>query len=241
MDAADSLTLEAPVGAVDPMLATRLTLIRHGQTDWNQGGRIQGHLDIPLNALGQQQAQCMGAALADSGIDAIYSSDLARAWDTAKALQARTQIALMPEPGLRERSFGRLQGQTLEEMFAQDPVLAVAFQTRDPQYQPPEGESMIEFRDRVLSTVYRLAQQHAGEHIALVAHGGVLDMLYRDAMGLDLQAPRNWAIDNTSVHRLLWTSEGLRLLAWGDVSHLAELAAQQASTGAADVMQKNYL
>lgn len=241
MDAADSLTLDVPAGATDPLLATRLTFIRHGQTDWNHGGRIQGHLDIPLNALGLQQAQCMGAALADNGIDAIYSSDLARAWDTAKALQAHTQIPLVAEQGLRERSFGRLQGQTLEEMFAQDPVLATAFQTRDPQYQPPEGESMLEFRKRVLDTVYRLAQQHPGEHIAIVAHGGVLDMVYRDAVGLDLQAQRSWTIDNTSVHRLLWTSEGLRLLAWGDVSHLAELAAMHANSGAADVMQKNYL
>lgn len=218
--------------AHDPQACTRLTLIRHGETDWNASGRIQGHTDVALNAHGLEQARRMGAALASSDLDALYSSDLARAWQTAQALQAATGLAPRAEPGLRERCFGTLQGQTLSEICAQDPVLAAAFQTRDPAYCPPAGESMLAFRARVLATVDALAAAHAGQHIALVAHGGVLDMLYRHANGLDLQAARSWVIDNTSVHRLLWSPEGLTLLAWGDVAHL-----DQPSVPASDVLE----
>ncbi|THU03807.1 histidine phosphatase family protein [Lampropedia puyangensis] len=226
------------------MAVTRLTLIRHGETAWNQGGRIQGHMDIPLNARGQEQAERMAVALDGSDMVTIYSSDLSRAWQTAQALHNQIGAPLLADQGLRERCFGVLQGQTLAEMFAKNPHLATAFQTRDPHYQPPEGESMVVFRKRVLETVYRLAQRHCGQHIAVVAHGGVLDMLYRDAVGLDLQTQRSWVIDNTSVHRLLWTSQGLQLLAWGDVTHLdgmSTVEVKQGSVASEDVMKKHYL
>lgn len=208
--------------------STRLTLIRHGQTAWNQDGRIQGHIDIALNAHGQRQAQAMAQALADEAdIACIYSSDLARAWQTAQALQARLGKPLQAEAGLRERCFGQLQGLSVAQICAQDPQRARAFQSRDPDYQPPQGESLRQFAQRAWACVWRLAAAHAGQHIALVTHGGVLDVLYRQATGLDLQAARSWSIENTSIHRLLCTPQGLCLLAWGDVAHLDALPAPQ--------------
>ncbi|WP_331396814.1 histidine phosphatase family protein [Lampropedia cohaerens] len=207
-----------------PMAATRLTLIRHGETDWNHSARIQGHTDIPLNARGRQQAGRMAQALADSAPDVIYSSDLQRAWQTAQALQETTSAPLLPNADLRERCFGVLQGQTIEQICAQDATLAKAFKSRDAAYRPPGGESMQMFRDRVLHAVDQLAARHAGQHIVLVAHGGVLDILYRHAAGLDLQVSRSWVIENTSIHRMLWAAGTLTLLAWGDVAHLDALA-----------------
>lgn len=206
-----------------PHASTRLTLIRHGETAWNQDRRIQGHTDVPLNPQGLAQAQCMAQALADSDIDAIYSSDLARAWQTAQALHQRSHKPLQAHAGLRERHFGRWQGLTLEALRTQAPEQAQAFHARDPHYQPPEGESLLRLQARVLAAIATLAAAHLGGHIAIVSHGGVLDTLYRQATGLPLDAPRTWAIDNTSIHRMLWTPQHLRLLAWGDVGHLQAL------------------
>jgi len=79
---------------------------------------------------------------------------------------------------------------------------------------------LIALRDRVLATVDELASRHVGEQIALVAHGGVMDVLYRAATRLDLQAPRTWLLPNTAVNRLLWTPQGLSLVGWADTTHL---------------------
>jgi probable phosphoglycerate mutase len=89
---------------------------------------------------------------------------------------------------------------------------------------PPQGgESLLTLRERIVNTVNELASRHPGQQIVVVAHGGVLDILYRAATRLDLQAPRTWGLTNTAVNRLLWTSEGLSLVGWGDTSHLEVL------------------
>jgi probable phosphoglycerate mutase len=84
-------------------------------------------------------------------------------------------------------------------------------------------------RDRIVTTVNELAVRHPGEQIVLVAHGGVLDILYRAATHLDLQAPRTWSLTNTAVNRLLWTPAGLSLVGWGDTSHLEALGKDETS------------
>ena len=181
------------------MDATRIIAIRHGETSWNATGRIQGHTDIPLNATGQAQAQQAAQALADETLTAIYSSDLQRAWQTAQALVAQSR----PEDSHRWRK--------------RDPHLVF----------PGGGESLLQLRERIAATVQRLAQQHVGEQIALIAHGGVMDILYRLATQQDLQAPRTWALTNTAINRLLWTPQGLSLVGWGDVRHLAPGALEE--------------
>ena len=106
------------------MDATRIIAIRHGETAWNVDSRLQGHLDIPLNDVGLWQARQAALALADEPIDAIYSSDLQRAWVTAQAIAETTQAPLTAHQGLRERSFGVLQGHTFEELEAKEPEQA---------------------------------------------------------------------------------------------------------------------
>lgn len=211
-----------------PMDATRIIAIRHGETSWNATGRIQGHTDIPLNATGQAQAQQAAQALADETLAAIYSSDLQRAWQTAQALATTTQTALHPEPGLRERCFGVFEGRTFAEVAQSHPEDSLRWRKRDPHLVfPGGGESLLQLRERIAATVQRLAQQHVGEQIALIAHGGVMDILYRLATQQDLQAPRTWALTNTAINRLLWTPQGLSLVGWGDVRHLAPGALEE--------------
>lgn len=202
------------------MDATRIIAIRHGETAWNVNSRLQGHLDIPLNDVGLWQARRAALALADEPIDAIYSSDLQRAWVTAQAIAETTQAPLTARQGLRERSFGVLQGHTFEELEAKEPEQAYRWRKRDPAFAPEGGESLIALRERITATTHALAAQHVGGQIVLVAHGGVLDVLYRAATRQDIQAPRTWQLGNAAINRLLWTPDGLSLVGWADTQHL---------------------
>ena len=203
------------------MDATRLIVVRHGETAWNVDTRIQGHLDIPLNATGLWQARQLGDALAGEAISAIYTSDLLRARTTAQAVADATGAALVDEPGLRERAFGSFQGRTFAEVETEHPEQARRWRQRDPDYAPDGGESLRVLRERVVDTTHRLAARHPGELVLLVTHGGVLDVLYRAATRQDIQAPRTWQLGNAAINRLLWThGHGLSLVGWADTQHL---------------------
>ena len=200
--------------------ATRILAIRHGQTAWNAARRIQGHTDIELDALGRWQADRLAEALAGQPLDAVYSSDLARARQTAAPLAERAGLTLRIDAGLRERGFGDFEGLSFVQVEQRWPEQAERWRRRDPDFGPGGGEVLREFRDRVADAVERLAQAHRGQCIALVTHGGVLDLLYREATRLALDAPRTWQLANAGINRLLHASEGLVLVGWGDVGHL---------------------
>lgn len=209
---------------------TRIIAVRHGETAWNKDGRIQGHLDIPLNATGLWQAQRLARALADEDISAVYSSDLSRAWQTAEAIAQAQQLAVKAEPRLRERCFGDFQGKSWTEMETDWPEAASAWRRREPAFTPPGGENLLQLQERVLDALVDVCQRHWGEQIVLVAHGGVMDMLYRTGMNLDLQATRTWTLGNATVNRLLWTPEGLHVVGWSDTSHLSDTSTLDEST-----------
>jgi probable phosphoglycerate mutase len=204
------------------MNTTRILAIRHGETAWNVDTRIQGHLDIPLNAQGLRQAAHLAQALAEGdAVDAVYASDLSRAHATASAIAQALQQSVTAHPGLRERHFGEFQGRTFAEIEVELPEHAWHWRKRTPDWVPPGGgESLEMLRERILKTVDELAARHTGQQIVLVAHGGVLDILYRAATRLELQAPRTWQLTNTAVNRLLWSPQGLSMVGWGDTSHL---------------------
>jgi len=213
------------------MQVTRIIAVRHGETAWNIDTRIQGHLDVGLNEKGRWQVQRLSRALAArETIAAIYTSDLLRAWDTARAIAEATQRPLHSVEGLRERSFGSFEGKTYAEIETGYPQDARRWRQRDPEWAPPQGESLLALRARVLETAQTLAAQHVGEQIVLVAHGGVMDMLYRAANGIDLQTPRTWNLGNAAANRLLWSSEGFSLVGWSDTSHLDDDAVLDETT-----------
>lgn len=204
------------------MLLTRILALRHGETAWNRDTRIQGHLDIPLNPRGHWQAARAADALRHEPIAAIYSSDLARAHATALAIAHTRSLPVVTHVGLRERGFGCFEGKTWSDIETGWPVEAVAWRKRVPDFAPEGGETLLQLRERIATTVYELAARHPGEQVVMVAHGGVLDVLYRLATGQDIQAPRTWTLDNASINRLLWTPEGLRLVGWADTGHLQD-------------------
>ena len=201
---------------------TRIIAIRHGETAWNVDTRIQGHLDIPLSANGRWQAERLAEALRDEPIKAIYASDLTRAWETAQYVGQVQSLPVIKEIGLRERDFGDFEGKTFAEIEMLLPEQSMLWRKRNPDFYPTGGESLVTLRARVMEAAERLAAQHPGEQIALVGHGGVMDVLYRAATRLDIQAPRTWTLGNAAINRLLWTPEGFTLVGWADTQHLDE-------------------
>lgn len=214
------------------MEATRVIAIRHGETAWNVDTRIQGQLDVTLNARGRWQAQRVAAAVAHEPIAAVYASDLERAQATAAPLAAAAGVPVQPERGLRERAFGIFEGLTFAEIEARWPDDTRRWRQRDPAFGPEGGETLRDFYGRVVATASALAARHAGQTIVLVAHGGVMDCLYRAGTRVDLAAPRSWLLANAGVNRLLHSAEGFVLLGWGDTRHLDDEARDEVEAGA---------
>lgn len=203
---------------------TTLLLIRHGETTWNAEHRIQGSLDIPLSATGIWQAGRLAERLAAERIDAVYASDLARAWLTAEPVAARLGLELRADIRLRERSFGIFEGHTLDEIAARWPAEFAAWRERDPAWAMPEGESGAAFIERVNAALHDIARAWAGATVAVVAHGGVLDVAYRTARALAWDAPREHVMANAAINRIAAVAPPLRLaiVDWGDVAHLSQ-------------------
>lgn len=204
---------------------TRILAVRHGQTLWNTQLRIQGHTDIGLDDTGLWQAERLADALSSEPIDAIYTSDLARACDTARAVARKLGVDAVIDVSLRERHFGVFEGQTFSEIESRWPEQATRWRRRDPDFAAEGGETLQSFYDRCVAAATRCASAHPGQQILLVAHGGVLDALYRAATRVGLQAPRTWEVANAAVNRLLWTPEGLTLVGWNDQRHLEDPSA----------------
>jgi probable phosphoglycerate mutase len=210
------------------MEATRIIAVRHGETAWNVDARIQGQLDIQLNDTGRWQARRVGHALSGESLRAIYSSDLGRAYETARAIGEAARVPVIAHTGLRERRFGMFEGKTFDEIQQAWPEHAQNWRKRIPEWEPPEGgESLLQLRERVSRTVHDLASRHPHEQIAIVAHGGVLDTLYRIATGQAVNSPRTWQLPNGAINRLLWTPQGFTLVGWSDTQHLEHAAVDE--------------
>ncbi len=199
---------------------TRIIAIRHGQTAWNAETRMQGQLDTALDARGRWQAERIACALHDEAIDAIVSSDLARALHTALPLARRHGLSVRTDAALRERSFGVFQGFTYAHITRHWPEGAARWRARDASFGADGGETLSAFYQRVDAAAQRLVQEFAGCSVVWVTHGGVLDCLHRAAMRLPLDASRSWTLDNASINRLLHSDQGLMLVGWGDIRHL---------------------
>jgi len=202
------------------MSATTLVLVRHGETSWNVEGRIQGHTDITLNDLGEAQAVAVGKRLARERFDAVYSSDLIRAYRTAHPAVPDPDSTIIKDRRLRERHLGVLQGLTGEQAMAEQPAAWKVFKSRDPEAALEGGESLGMFSRRVAGFVEDILGKHAGSSILVVTHGGVLDAAYRHALGMPLSVPRDFPIYNASVNVICHDHRGWRVESWGDVSHL---------------------
>jgi len=224
-----------------PDRVTRIIAVRHGETAWNATSRIQGQLDIGLNDTGRWQAQQLALALEGAGISALYASDLQRARQTAQAVAQRCGLPVLCDPKLRERGFGIFEGYTYADVELRWPEQALRWRQRDPDFGADGGETLAAFYARSVACAARLAARHPGEAIVLVAHGGVLDCLYRAATRVGLKEPRTWQVGNASINRLLHGAEGFSLVGWNDAMHLEGVpeGAPDARASDAEPMEHN--
>lgn len=199
---------------------SEILLLRHGETLWNIEGRIQGHHDSPLSAEGVAQAEALARRLTEERPDALYTSDLGRARQTMEPIARATGIAPRADPQLRERCYGAFEGKTWPEIERDFPREYSQHLSGSAEVRARGGESMRDFHDRAVAALTRIAGASAEDKVVIVAHGGVLGMLYRHVMGIPLEAPRQYAMPNASVNRFTFRSGVWRLIAWGDLSHL---------------------
>lgn len=206
---------------------TEIWVVRHGETPWNVERRVQGWHNTDLNENGINQAKALGKHLAaqrSAGprLDAIYSSDLSRAHQTASIIGEAIGLVPIIETGVRERHFGVLQGLIFHDMDAHQPEAAKVWRSRDPDAELPGGETLGVFHRRVVGAIDAIAHRHTGKRVMVVSHGGAMDIIWRHASQVGLQATREAPLHNASVNRISVSTDGWRILDWGDVSHLGE-------------------
>lgn len=204
-------------------MKTEFILLRHGETEWNSLGRLQGHLDSPLSMGGLRQADALAARLASVRFQALYSSDLGRAVGTASRIAARTGHAVLQDPRLRERGLGILEGLTRAEAGQHHPSVFAEYSAGGPDFVVPGGESTSQRLRHAVQCLEELGVRHAGARIVIVTHGGVLSSLFRHVLGIAPGTPRAFSVLNASWNQFDYQAGQFRLVSWGDVSHLREL------------------
>lgn len=178
-------------------MTTRVTCIRHGETEWNRIGRWQGHAPVPLNATGQRQARLLAQYLAAHQwhFDALYSSPSPRALETARTIANALARPITTDARLQEVHLGDWQGLTRAEALARDPDHFAAFEADWYNVAPPNGETRNELKARLRRAFDDLTARHPDQHIALVSHGGSIGMLFDSLFG----AVERPSLTNTSL------------------------------------------
>ena len=159
-----------------------LFLFRHGETDWNRAGRLQGHTDTPLNATGLAQAQALAERLRPYRLEAVMSSDLARAWTTARIVAEGLGLPLISEPGLREANIGEAEGLYWPEVKSRfGETLTERWFTHD-DAACPGGETGLETRSRGLAALRRVVAAQPYRRIGVSTHGAMVRQLMKHAL-----------------------------------------------------------
>jgi len=199
---------------------TSVFVVRHGETEWNLSGEQQGHLDSQLTESGIKQAHALAEGLLRKGTEIIYSSDLGRAVQTAEIIGAKLGLGINVDHRLRERHLGSMQGLTKKEFRRLYPDEWSAFDSGDPDYCFPGGESARQRYERSVACVEELAQRHPGGKLLVVTHGGVLNSLFYYALRIPLTEPRRFSLFNAAINSFSVCGDYWRLDIWGDTSHI---------------------
>lgn len=206
-------------------LSTHVLLIRHGQSEGNAERRFGGHTATPLSPRGRRQANATAVALKDEGLTAIYSSDLARAVETARPLAGLTRLPVITSNAFRERSVGVMEGLTFEDAAQQHPEQYAALLRRDFEHVLTGGESYRQLLDRAWQKLDEIIAENKGGRIAVFSHTGTICILALHLMGA-LDAPELkpvWITSaNCGVTRFELREDGfVRVLTLNDTRHLS--------------------
>ena len=167
-------------------MATRVYLMRHGEVLNGGEKRYNGHIDIDITENGREQMRRLAGMLAGKNIAAVYSSDLIRSAEGAENISRSLNLTYTPLRDLRERSVGKWEGLTAEEIKERFPEEYTTWRADLLNYRPPDGECLLDVRERILPVHKKLVSSHPGQEIAMLLHGGVNRVIIADALGLDL-------------------------------------------------------
>jgi len=198
----------------------KLLLIRHGQTDWNIARRFQGHSDVPLNQTGLTQAKALAERLSSQHIDALYSSDLQRALETAKIVRKSEWHS---DPRLREINFGDWEGLTYKEIREKYPAALAERENDIYKNAPPHGETLEQLCARVQSMLDELYAKHKDQVVLIVSHGGVLQILL--CLALKIKPTMYWQfhLSTASLSEIAFYPDGAILNLLNDTCHLEKI------------------
>lgn len=204
---------------VDPKRTT-LIFVRHGETEWNLEGRIQGQSDSRLTERGREQGRRAAERLAGLALAAVYASDLGRARETGEMISALHGLAVQTKPELRERCYGEFEGRTREEIVAADPDTFATWLADRQRLAPPGGETQQELSDRVMRAMHEIVGAHPGETVAVAGHGGPIKSALFAVLGIPIDSwDRTW-VAHGSVTVLRGRPDDLRVASFNDTSHV---------------------
>lgn len=217
----------------------RLLLIRHGRSEMNAQGRIQGWLDSPLDDLGRVQAHAVAGRLQREGLALLYSSDLRRAWETAQIIGQTLDIPLIPDVRLRERNLGDIAGLSGEEVQERFPDMVREWEGSRMMRPAPGGEQPADFWARVVAAFDDIVARHPEGTVGVVTHGGVLAAYMSHLMGLEVGRWGLLSFGNGSLSAVELTERGARIRWVNDCCHLDGVALSQAAEPACGVEESS--
>lgn len=200
-----------------------LWLIRHGETDWNREGRIQGQTDTELNDLGREQAKRLAMRLEDESFDTVYSSDLSRAHETARIVLPNEEPHL--DERLREMSFGVLEGKKRDEFTSEEEELLNKTLRHEPKdFRPPQGESRLDLYKRVVDWMDEIPDEG---RIGAFVHGGTVNSALWSITGMPNSHNWYFVFGNTSITKIRFQDDSKAILTVNDTSHLNGMSKEE--------------
>ncbi|MDK2820513.1 MAG: hypothetical protein PWP31_478 [Clostridia bacterium] len=205
------------------MKPTRVYLVRHGETEWNNTGRYQGHSDVMLSSKGKLQANLLKKRFDNINLDCVFTSDLKRATETASIISKSHGINVETLKDLREINFGAWEGLTYKEITTRYPKEWDEWRQDPGNVVIPGGESFNQVKERVLNSFNKIIEQEKGRDLLIVGHGGCLRVLICSVLGLDLNGVWRFSLDNTGVSIIDCYNEDKILVLLNDSHHLEEI------------------
>ncbi|AGB41628.1 alpha-ribazole phosphatase [Halobacteroides halobius DSM 5150] len=201
-------------------MGTEIVLVRHGETDWNQAGRFQGSEDIPLNDKGKSQAKKLAQRLKNKQFDAIYASDLSRAFKTAEIIADNHNLVIKERKALQEINFGEWEGLTFADLQAEYQSEFEAWEQDPVTNGAPSGENLAKFQTRVVASLKKILIDDTSKRVLVVTHGGVVRVLVATFLGMPLAKCWRLSQSNTAVSQLNFYDDEVILELFNSTVHL---------------------